>query len=239
MFNILFIFKESFILIKTFKSLTNAYRALYCLATDILRFNDINEIPFDNGDNEILMNGLPSSYIEFESLTSTNYTMMTHLDDEKLDNAPNVMSECPFSIGADVPRLNYSYLSNITNNFSEIPFSQPGGSKLGQGSFGSVYHGIMHGQLGINGPVAVKRLNSDADRLDVRFNAEIECMRYAVHINILQLLAYSNDGPHLCLVYEYMDNGNLADRLQLKNTSIPLSALQRLHIAVGAAEGKI
>ena len=94
--------------------------------------------------------------------------MMTHLDDDKYELNAQESSENPFSIGADVPRLNYSYLCNITSNFSEIPFIH-GGSKLGQGSFGSVYHGVMHGQLGIQGPVAVKRLNSDSDRLDVRF----------------------------------------------------------------------
>lgn len=214
-------------------------RALYCVATDILNFNDIDEIPYSAAEADpILLNGLP---LEFESLASTNHTMMTHLDEEKFEaNVQNDLAttECPFSIGADVPRLNYSYLCNITSNFSEIPLTRPGaGSWLGQGSFGSVFHGTMHGQLGIDGPVAVKRLNSDTDRLDSMFNAEIECMRYAVHMNILQLLAYSNDGAYLCLVYEYMENGNLADRLQLKSHSSPLTALQRLHIAVGAAEG--
>ena len=64
-------------------------------------------------------------------------------------------------------------------------------------------------------------------------------MRYAVHMNILQLLAYSNDGPQLCLIYEYMEKGNLADRLHLVTENLPLTATQRLHIAVGAAEGKI
>ena len=33
------------------------------------------------------------------------------------------------------------------------------------------------------------------------------------HRNILSLVACSNDGPRPCLVYEYMENGSLADCL--------------------------
>ncbi len=34
--------------------------------------------------------------------------------------------------------------------------------------------------------------------------------------NILSLVAISNDGPRPCLIYEYMENGSLADCLQGK-----------------------
>lgn len=33
------------------------------------------------------------------------------------------------------------------------------------------------------------------------------------HRNILSLIAISDDGPRPCLVYEYMENGSLADCL--------------------------
>ena len=33
------------------------------------------------------------------------------------------------------------------------------------------------------------------------------------HRNILSLVAYSNDGPRPCLIYDYMENGSLADCL--------------------------
>ena len=36
------------------------------------------------------------------------------------------------------------------------------------------------------------------------------------HRNILSLVAYSNDGPRPCLVYEYMENGSLAECLMGK-----------------------
>jgi len=145
--------------------------------------------------------------------------------------------EGPCSLLTDLPRLNYHYLADITNNFSEVALSD-GGNKLGKGSFGSVYHGVMHGQLGINGSVAVKRLVKGPPKTDAQFNIEIECMRYVEHRNILSLLAYSNDGNFLCLVYEYMDNGNLADRLRLTIPgTVPLNSLQRLRICIDCAEG--
>ena len=36
------------------------------------------------------------------------------------------------------------------------------------------------------------------------------------HVNIVELLGYSCDGPHKCLVYEFMVNGSLLDRLACK-----------------------
>lgn len=38
-------------------------------------------------------------------------------------------------------------------------------------------------------------------------------LRRYKHRNILSLVAISNDGPRPCLVYEYMENGSLADCL--------------------------
>eukprot|EP00088_Acartia_fossae_P004643 TRINITY_DN1199_c0_g1_i23.p1 TRINITY_DN1199_c0_g1~~TRINITY_DN1199_c0_g1_i23.p1 ORF type:complete len:496 (-),score=90.01 TRINITY_DN1199_c0_g1_i23:362-1849(-) len=224
-------------------------RALYCVATDILGLESADEIPHDVAPNE-LFNGLPwasseppvlrsnpNETLELESLNDSEIrTMMTHLGDGEEGVEDSYQPDYRSIAGADVPRLNYSYLCDITANFCERALTE-GGRKLGQGSFGSVYYGTMNGQLNIHGAVAVKRLNSTSDRLEVRFNAEIECMRYALHDNILQLLAYSNDGAYQCLVYEYMENGNLADRLALKSDPVPLTGVQRLQIALGAAQG--
>jgi len=146
-------------------------------------------------------------------------------------------NEEPRSLMTDLPRLNYSYLSQITDNFNNQPYKD-GGKKVGQGAFGTVYHGEMNGQLGIHGPVVVKKLQRGPSKTESQFNTEIECMRYVCHENLLSLLSYSNDGPDLCLVYEFMEKGNLADNLRLENgCSVKLTALQRLNIAIGCTHG--
>lgn len=58
------------------------------------------------------------------------------------------------------------------------------------------------------------------------------------HPNLLRLLAYSNDGEDLCLLYPFMDNGSLEERLALSIPGKPpLLPIQRLKIAHGTSEG--
>lgn len=53
--------------------------------------------------------------------------------------------------------------------------------------------------------------------------------------NILPLYAVALDGPEPCLVYQYMSNGSLEDRLLCKRNTPPLSWLQRAKIGEGIA----
>ena len=55
--------------------------------------------------------------------------------------------------------------------------------------------------------------NVDIQRL---FCREVETMSGLKHDNILQLLAYSFDGPSYCLVHKFMPNGSLDARLACK-----------------------
>ncbi|XP_023242027.1 serine/threonine-protein kinase pelle-like, partial [Centruroides sculpturatus] len=55
--------------------------------------------------------------------------------------------------------------------------------------------------------------------------------------NILPLYGVSLDGQEPCLVYQYMDNGSLEDRLRCKNGTAPLTWFQRSFIAIGTAKG--
>lgn len=48
------------------------------------------------------------------------------------------------------------------------------------------------------------------------FAHELQLLTKYHHRNILSLVAYSNDGYRPCLVYEYMENGSLAECLQGK-----------------------
>ena len=141
-------------------------------------------------------------------------------------------------IQSPLPHFAFMFLQTITNHFSEIPFRQ-GGSKIGAGAFGSVYHGKLSGQLGLeNTAVAVKKISRDLQKTEEQFNNEVEIMGLVSHPNLLTLLAYSCDGEDLCLLYPFMENGSVEERLAMKIEGLrPLTPMQRLKIANGSAEG--
>ncbi|KAM8802643.1 interleukin-1 receptor-associated kinase 4 [Rhynchonycteris naso] len=126
-------------------------------------------------------------------------------------------------------------LKNVTNNFDERPISL-GGNKMGEGGFGVVYKGHVS-----NRTVAVKRLAAMVDisteELKQQFDQEIKVMAKCQHENLVELLGFSSDGDDLCLVYVYMANGSLLDRLSCLDDTPPLSWYMRCRIAQGAANG--
>ncbi|XP_036152942.1 interleukin-1 receptor-associated kinase 4 isoform X1 [Myotis myotis] len=126
-------------------------------------------------------------------------------------------------------------LKDVTNNFDERPISV-GGNKMGEGGFGVVYKGYVH-----NRTVAVKRLAAVVDisteELKQQFDQEIKVMARCQHENLVELLGFSSDGDDLCLVYVYMPNGSLLDRLSCLDDTPPLSWHMRCRISQGAANG--
>ncbi|XP_004428968.1 PREDICTED: interleukin-1 receptor-associated kinase 4 isoform X1 [Ceratotherium simum simum] len=126
-------------------------------------------------------------------------------------------------------------LKNVTNNFDERPVSI-GGNKMGEGGFGVVYKGYVN-----NRTVAVKKLAAMVDisteELKQQFDQEIKVMAKCQHENLVELLGFSSDEDDLCLVYVYMPNGSLLDRLSCLDDTPPLSWHMRCKIAHGAANG--
>uniref|UniRef100_A0A8B9BK19 Interleukin-1 receptor-associated kinase 4 n=1 Tax=Anser brachyrhynchus TaxID=132585 RepID=A0A8B9BK19_9AVES len=126
-------------------------------------------------------------------------------------------------------------LESITNNFDARPESA-GGNKLGEGGFGVVFKGYINGRN-----VAVKKLAAmvdiSAQDLKQQFDQEIEMMAKCQHENLVELLGFSSDGAQPCLVYEYMPNGSLLDRLACLDDTPPISWDMRCKIAQGTANG--
>ncbi|XP_068950336.1 interleukin-1 receptor-associated kinase 4 [Petaurus breviceps papuanus] len=126
-------------------------------------------------------------------------------------------------------------LKSVTNNFDENPMSA-GGNKMGEGGFGVVYRGNIN-----NRTVAVKKLTTMADmcteELKQQFNQEIQLMAKCQHENLVELLGFSSDSDNFCLVYVYMPNGSLLDRLSCLDGTAPLSWHTRCKIAQGTANG--
>jgi serine/threonine protein kinase len=143
----------------------------------------------------------------------------------------------------------FSKIVSATNSFT---------TSLGQGATGEVFQGSLDGI-----PIAVKRLKlSDAERVDVRqelnrrFHAELKALRKYAHVRIVRILGFAVDDDKKALhpfaiILELLEGGSLGDWLRGPNDEPskryhtrrgvaggdPLSALERIDIALGSASG--
>ncbi|KAL0417269.1 UNVERIFIED_CONTAM: putative receptor-like protein kinase [Sesamum latifolium] len=102
---------------------------------------------------------------------------------------------------AAVPAIPLDELKDITDNFGLK-------CSLGEGMYGSVYHGVLKsGQA-----AAIKKLDS-RDQPDQEFLAKVSLESSIKHENLVQLLGYCVDGGLHVLAYEYAPNGSLYDVL--------------------------
>lgn len=128
-------------------------------------------------------------------------------------------------------RMPYMDLCRYTNNFSD-------NKVIGCGGFGQVFLGSLPNEY----KVAIKQLKQERDHehaglLEKQFETELQMLSKLRHVNIVLLLGYCIDGPRKCLVYEYMVNGSLEDRLCCHRRTPPLEWKLRIKIIQGTAEG--
>uniref|UniRef100_A0A6I8NQ12 Interleukin-1 receptor-associated kinase 1 n=1 Tax=Ornithorhynchus anatinus TaxID=9258 RepID=A0A6I8NQ12_ORNAN len=125
-------------------------------------------------------------------------------------------------------RWPFPEVSQGTRNFSEQ-------LKIGEGGFGCVYRATMR-----NTEYAVKKLKEDAELewsvVKKSFVTEVEKLSRFRHPNIVDFAGYCVEGGLYCLVYVFLPNGSLEDRLHGQRRSLaPLSWAQRVDILVGTA----
>ncbi|CAJ1796767.1 unnamed protein product [Sphenostylis stenocarpa] len=114
-------------------------------------------------------------------------------------------------------KFSYSELKKATKGFSQ---------EIGSGAGGVVYKGILSDQR----YAAIKRLD-EAKQGEGEFLAEVSIIGRLNHMNLIEMWGYCAEGKHRLLVYEYMENGSLAENLST-NT---LDWSKRYNIAIGTA----
>ncbi|CAN6464523.1 unnamed protein product [Victoria cruziana] len=102
--------------------------------------------------------------------------------------------------------------------------------KIGEGGYGPVYSSYLD-----HTSVAIKVLRPDAAQGRMQFQQEVEVLSCIRHPNMVLLLGACPE--YGCLVYEYMANGSLDDRLFRRGSTPPLSWQLRFRIAAEIATG--
>eukprot|EP00118_Oscarella_pearsei_P022099 m.252116 g.252116 ORF g.252116 m.252116 type:complete len:1131 (+) comp40348_c0_seq1:689-4081(+) len=170
-----------------------------------------------------------------------------------LPSSPSVPLAEPVPVKEDPkvkdPKVNavfeakYFHVERATDHFNERPF-KGGGKRLGSGSFGTVYYGLLHAENGQKFEVAIKRLKkasslnpAQIEMSRKQFGTEMFMLTRYLHENVVSLIGFSSDGPELCLVYEYMANGSLSHRLDCRDNTPPLQWKTRLPISRDVARG--
>ncbi|KAK4346730.1 hypothetical protein RND71_033069 [Anisodus tanguticus] len=92
------------------------------------------------------------------------------------------------------------YIEAITQNYETL---------IGEGGFGSVYHGTLP-----NGEEVAVKVKSATSTQGIReFNNELNLLSAITHENLVPLLGYCCENEQQILVYPFMSNGSLQDRL--------------------------
>ncbi|MBA0719106.1 hypothetical protein Golax_006812 [Gossypium laxum] len=158
---------------------------------------------------------------ELEAQKSTNIERKANIDDADDDDMNMALN----GFGHHLMYRKYTIeeIEIATDNFSPS-------RKIGEGGYGPVYHSNLD-----HTPVAIKVLRPDATQGQSQFQQEVEVLSCIRHPNMVLLLGACPE--YGCLVYEYMANGSLEDRLFMHNSSPVLPWQIRFRIAAEIATG--
>ncbi|KAL7107394.1 hypothetical protein ACP275_06G051500 [Erythranthe tilingii] len=132
---------------------------------------------------------------------------------ENLENALNGSSN-------HYRKFTWEEIVDATSSFSDD-------RKIGMGAYGTVYRSTFH-----HTTAAVKILHSKDAGRNKQFQQEVDILSKIRHPHLLILIGACID--HSCLVYEFMENGSLEDRLireTNKKNAPPLLWFDRFRIA--------
>uniref|UniRef100_A0ACD5W473 Uncharacterized protein n=1 Tax=Avena sativa TaxID=4498 RepID=A0ACD5W473_AVESA len=143
------------------------------------------------------------------------------------DDGHELISTQGFTV-AEFSLFGLSLLAKATRNFSRE-------YKIGEGGFGRVYMGRVHGN-----PVAIKRcfVESSPVRLS-DFENEIKFIPRLQHRNIVKLQGYCIQGKERILVYEYMQKKSLGKFIFGQRNGGSLCWDRLFTIILGIAQGVV
>ncbi|CAN1237162.1 U-box domain-containing protein 33 [Linum grandiflorum] len=138
--------------------------------------------------------------------------LLTEAEEHKRITTTNSGSSNPL-----FPEFTKSEIEEATSNFHDS-------LKIGEGGFGSIYKGEMRFTQ-----VAVKLLDPNGLQGPSEFHKEVDILSKMRHPNLVTLIGACSES--CALIYEYLPNGSLEDRLNCKNNSPPLPWRIRMRIA--------
>ncbi|KAI3851036.1 hypothetical protein MKX03_014461 [Papaver bracteatum] len=123
--------------------------------------------------------------------------------------------------------FDYRYLEVATKNFNPA-------NKIGQGSSGSVYKGMLPNGI----MIAVKQLHDKPDQGKLDISNAVNIVSTLRHPNLVRLFGHCSENDQQSLVYEYMENGCLNKALFGPiNLKKKLTWQARVRIIKGIASG--
>ncbi|XP_017774696.1 PREDICTED: tyrosine-protein kinase transmembrane receptor Ror-like isoform X1 [Nicrophorus vespilloides] len=182
----------------------------YCCKKKNKNARTLRNMSIPTADKNIYGNGGPSSPMEMNTLLPTAPPLRTHHPKNGFQNVPQ-----------------YTY--------KEVAFVE----ELGEGAFGKVYKGELRAK-GTKTFVAVKSLKENASaKTQADFQREIELISELKHPNIICLLGVVMKQEPMCMLFEYMSEGDLHEFLiaNSPNDGKCLTQVQFLHISIQIAQG--
>uniref|UniRef100_A0A8V0Z8Z3 Interleukin-1 receptor-associated kinase-like 2 n=1 Tax=Gallus gallus TaxID=9031 RepID=A0A8V0Z8Z3_CHICK len=122
---------------------------------------------------------------------------------------------------------------SVSSSVKPCSSSTPHGkNRICEGTFADVYKGQRHNMVYV-----IKRLKetecTSPNSTQRFFHTEVQICFRCCHVNILQLLGFTVESELHCLIYPYLPNGSLQNKLQHQDDSAPLPWEIRLSISVG------
>nr|XP_021152278.1 interleukin-1 receptor-associated kinase-like 2 [Columba livia] len=140
-------------------------------------------------------------------------------------NPFSIQWKCKLDLPSGSLLWTHGEVTAATNGFSDK-------SRICEGTFADIYKGQRN-----NTVYVIKRLKemecTSPNSTQRFFHTEVQICFRCCHVNILQLLGFSVETGLHCLIYPYLPNGSLQNKLQCRDDSAPLTWEMRMSISIG------